>query len=116
MLLGEVLLSPAYVMTPWMSRQADNAIFTCEVIVHSGTTSPYVDFAIFHKDKEDAGQGTDASATVSSSVGAETSSVFISAKKEGLKELVRFAVKQKSGTVFTRVRFLQPTWYNTTNA
>lgn len=115
MILGEVLLSPAYVLTPWMSRQADNAIFTCEVIVHSGTTSPYVDFEVFHKDKEEAGPGSDAGAAETTSTGPETSSIFISAKKEGLKELVRFAVKQKSGSIFTRVRFLQPTWYNTTN-
>ena len=115
MLLGEILLSPAYVLTPWMTRQADNAIFTCEVIVYNGTTSPYVDFAVFHKNRDEAGEGTDASATIASSTGAETNSIFISAQAEGLKELVRFAVKQKSGSIFTRIRFLQPTWYNTTN-
>ena len=115
MLLCETLLSPSYVFTPWMARQADNAIFTCEVVVYLGSTSPYVDFAVYHKDREDAGLGTDAGASISSEAGALTTSPFISAKATGLKELVRFAVKLKSGSTFTAVRFLQPTWYNTIN-
>lgn len=116
MLIGEVLVSPAFILTPWMARQADNAIFTCEVIMHSGLTSPYVDFEVFHKNADEAGPGSTAGAVNTSSNGPESSSVFIAAKAEGLKELVRFAVKQKSDTVLARIRFLQPSWYNTTNA
>lgn len=72
------------VLGPWIPREADNAIFTVELIAVDGGT---LKVEVFTKNREDTGTPGTAFATIASSL---SSPDIVSAETSGLKELIRF--------------------------
>ena len=107
--IGELLLTSGSnsTLTPWFSRQADNARFTYETIYSIG--SPTFTVEVLHKNKEDLGPGTSWGTLSWTTIGA-----FKAATAAGLKEMVRFrlSVSVGSGTAGVLYRFLEPTWFD----
>ena len=109
MLLGTLLIEGAKTFTSWMPRVADNAIFSYEVVQHYGAgANPFV-VKIFHKNMEDLGKGSDASATWTATSNTHHATVT------GLKELVRYQIDVIAMEVGGVYRIFDPTWFDTAN-
>lgn len=98
------------VLTDWMPRGADNAVFTVDltVIVNCDVT-----VTVYHKNGEETGTGASAGAIVT---GTYTAGLH-SATKTSLMEMVRYRfevvirdAKYPGGLMY---RILPPTWFNT---
>ena len=96
--------------TPWLPRQADNAVFSYEVIDSMGGTSLTVQ--VYHKNREDPGEGTPIDG-VGSPDWTASGSIY-TGTFNGLKEIVRFAVTTNASGLGVCYRILPPTWYNDT--
>lgn len=134
MYTGHFLMGGANILSPWFSREADNAIFSWEQIQTMGGVTLAV--TVWHKNTEEIGQGTGIT-------GAWNTDGAISYKEfSGLKELVRFefsastfsnnvvgVVQNPGGTGadvntllsetdigWIMFRMLAPTWFNAANA
>lgn len=94
--------------TSWFPRQADNAIFTYEIIDAMGGTSFSV--RVFHKNKEDPGEGEPAEGVGSPEWTAD-GTLYTGTFME-LKEMVRFEVTSGTSGLGVCYRFLSPTWFN----
>ncbi len=115
--IGELLCaSPdpaAIVFTEWMPRQADNAVFTVDLI---DAVLAQLTVKVFHKNAEETGSGSLAGTIVTADRTAGLKVVTVS----GLKEMVRYQVEvvgsdanQLGGLLY---RFLPATWFNTARA
>jgi hypothetical protein len=97
------------VLTDWMSRQADNGVFTVELII---AVDAEISVAVFHKDSEATGEGSSAGTIVSSNSTPGLKTATIS----GLKEMVRYQIvvegteENLGGVVY---RDLPVTWFDT---
>jgi hypothetical protein len=97
------------IFSPWFPRGGDNAYFTLEVVAISSANMT-VEVEVFHKTREDTGDGTQlGSAWDRTAVGREA------AEFTGLKEMVRFkyTFTSASGTQWATFRMLQPVWFDT---
>jgi len=108
MYIGQTLLEGSNVFSPWLSREADNAIFSYEIIKSGGT--PTFTVTVWHKNEEDTGEGDSLTATFSEIV---SGSGIYAATVTGLKELVRFEydVTGSPGD-YILFRMLESTAYN----
>jgi len=59
--IGELLMSGADLLTPWISREADNAIFQYELIQTSNDAT--INVKVWTKNTEDTGDGTENAGT-----------------------------------------------------
>ena len=97
------------VLTPWMARQADNAVFTFEVVDNPDGKNLTVQ--AYDKNLEEYGSGNTNGSTTAAASG------FIQVSRTGLKELVRFGLTvagpadTPTGTGIL-YRMLPPTWYD----
>ena len=100
------------VLSPWFRRQADNAVFTGEVVELDGGQ---VDVTVMTKNSEDAGDGTDVSGTISlgTTKGCDDEA-FIGV----LEEMVRYKFTVPNGTAGNWVlfRMLPPVWFDSAEA
>lgn len=106
--IGETLPYGVTVLTPWMRRQADNAVFTFEII--DNPDSAVVTITVTEKNSESYGAGTGDGVTHTFSSG------FLEIDRADLMELVRFSIDVEkvtptngTGVVY---RMLAPTWYD----
>ena len=109
MYIGQTLLEGSNVFSPWLSREADNAIFSYEIIKSGGT--PTFTVQVWHKNEEETGEGSLYDSNLSwTQIG---SSGIWTATCTGLKELVRFEydVTGSSGDSIL-FRMLESTAYN----
>jgi len=96
-----------------MSREGDNVLFTAD-LVHS--LKDELEVKVYHKNRNEAGQGTPVGSTVlTSSVGRKTR------KASSLKELVRYHIKCNStgislGYEYVLFRMLSPVWFDDVKA
>lgn len=103
----------------WMSRQADNARFSFQVLGYGGHATPTVTITIrcYHKNSDQVGDGTEiTSPTIIFTRGTDAIGLIKVAEWTDLKELVRFEYVV-TGTEGHWVNFqhLQPVWFNTPN-
>ena len=108
MFIGQTILKDQSVFTPWIQRQADNAIFTWEAIQLFGGTS--IDVKVFSKAKEDSGEGAEVGPSSWTSSGSLRYSTFT-----GLLEMIRFKVSASGGAAGGIYRLLEPTWFDDAN-
>lgn len=99
------------VYSPWFVRQADNALFTLDLVWIQAPGSLKV--RVFHKNREDAGNGT---LLGDGEIGL-TSAGRVTGEWSGFKELVRYrfsvdvqVVGQAPKVLF---RMLSPCWFDT---
>lgn len=104
MYIGKVLVKDQSAYTPWIARQADNAVFTWEKIQEIAGTS--VDVTVYTKKKEDSGPGALYSMSWSSS------GSFRYATFKALDEMIRFKIAASGGLAGGVVRILPATWFN----
>lgn len=97
------------VFSPWFPRQADNAVFTLEIVAKQGSTKLTVQ--LFTKTTDDAGDGgAVASPTDVGSVGRTA------LPQEGeMQTLVRYRYTASAGSAgdWILFRLLPPVWYDT---
>jgi hypothetical protein len=106
--IGSTLLKGFTVFTPWFYREADNAVFTYEIIGNPSTLTFTV--TVEHKNTEDIGDGGNLSVSWSP---ASNAAGFHTATASGLKEMIRFKLTVSgSGTDGVLYRFLEPTWFD----
>lgn len=108
MYIGQMILKDQSVYTPWFPRQADNAIFTWEIIQQFVGTD--VDVMVYARNTDESGAGDDISPVSWGTDGSLRFHTFT-----GLKELVRFKVTGTGGSVAALYRFLTPTWFDDAN-
>lgn len=108
--IGSSLPYGTTAFTPWMRRQADNAVFTFEIIDNPDSTT--VTITVYEKNADEYGAGTAKSITPT------TTGNFKEYVAEDLEEMVRFRIEvamteaadpNGTGIVY---RMLEPTWYD----
>ena len=106
--IAQTLVTGTNLMTPWIPRLADNAIFTYQD--YGGNAVVGVD--IIHKNREDTGTGEyyDLNSPV---VWTDRGNGFHTIVVRGLKEMVRFQVVCGGAAVARQFRFLPPIWFDT---
>lgn len=102
------------VLTPWMQRQADNAVYTFELIDNPDGVD--VEISVLEKNSEDYGSGT-------ATIGPSTFTtgfleIDTSTEEPGQSEMIRFKIavgnpglETPNGTGIV-YRLLQATWYD----
>jgi hypothetical protein len=100
----------------WMPRGGDNVILTVEGIDYAGgAADPTLNVVLFHKNAEDAGDGTQVGSTISFT-GLATR--FKHVQVTGLKEIVRIRVQcvsaepEPAARQWYHFRVLTPVWYD----
>ena len=108
--IGTFLGFESSVFTPWMSRQADNAIFTFELIDNPGQTD--ITITPYTRDREDYGAGTPGTPATIASGGPTFAEITVT----NMEEMIRFLIEvdpigggSGSGIIY---RMLEPTWYD----
>jgi hypothetical protein len=102
------------VLSPWFSKGGCRAIFTYEKIVEIG--SPTLTVRVIHKNEEDTGEGS--FATAATAFGLVAGTALYTGEFENLKEMVRFQyelAQGEEGTEMLLCRMLAPTWFNKIN-
>ena len=95
------------IVTPWMPRMGNAAVFGIEVLSISGTS---VFWAVQHKNSEDADPSF--ASLLYGYDEQTTADVYLSSVATGIKELVRYVLKT-GGTAsmdWAQVRVLAPSW------
>ena len=119
--IGQRLQADESVYSAWFPRGGDYAVFRAQLIDKAGSGSPAITITFFHKNKEDAGDGTvlspggstaELQLTNSNSPGdVEAIDLGDFASSGGaLLELVR--LKFACTGNWMRFQMLQPVWYN----
>ena len=108
MQIGRLVLNGQLTMTPWFPRQADNAIFSYEIVkaLFPGDT---IGVTVYHKNKEDSGRGELVDGEGSPDWTAD--GTISTGTFKGLKEMVRFSIAG-GGAIGVVFRMLTPTWYD----
>ena len=119
--MGQRLQAGETLYSAWFSRGGDYAVFRAQLIDKAGSGSPEIVTTVYHKNKEDAGDG---SALQSGGVSVEidltsglSDGAIVSADTGNyggssgpLKELVR--LKFACTGNWMRFQMLQPAWYS----
>jgi len=121
--MGQRLQAGETLYSAWFPRGGDYAVFRAQLIDKAGSGSPEIVTTVYHKNKEDAGDGsilqvgggsTDVEIVLTDGMGngqivsADTGNY--SSEEAPLKELVR--LKFACTGNWMRFQMLQPAWYN----
>jgi hypothetical protein len=132
--IGEILMSGDVAFSPWFPREADNAIFTLQIIATFGE-SVALTVEVFSKNSEDTGPGSEVGnaitwETVDSNAAFKAAQFLVNGSFSGFDELVRFKFSVSTGSdqlpvaagfaqldasdmMWVRYRMLMPTWFDT---
>jgi len=100
------------VYSPWFPRQGDYLRATAEVVALSATSGVTLVVKVFTKNKEDTGDGTAVTGSISLSAAERGDQEFTS-----LKELVRYEFDaQCSASNWLLFRMLAPVWFDAVKA
>jgi hypothetical protein len=120
--MGQRLQAGETLYSAWFPRGGDYAVFRAQLIDKAGADSPEITIKVFHKNKEDAGDGSVLQVGGSTDVEIDltdglTDGTIVSAdtgnfssSEAPLKELVR--LKFACTGSWMRFQMLQPVWYN----
>jgi len=111
MFIGQTVLTTQSVFTPWLPRQADNAIMTWELVQQIGGTELAV--KLFSKNREDPGEGAEVGPSSWDDDGVHTGIRY--STFTGLREMVRFKVTASNDSGACIFRLLSPTWFDDAN-
>lgn len=106
------------VYSPWFSRQADNAIFSVDLML---TNTATLEVLLYTKNSEDPGDGAVVSGANGTILSATSSAnVYSHRVTGGMEEMVRYQFTVSSGTSdpthWVFFRMLPPSWFDTVKA
>ena len=122
---SQVIHSGNTVFSPWFPRGGDYLIASADVS-DSSSSSPTLTIQVFTKNREDTGDGTDASATTGTKIDYTSGATGIqhdewpggTGASDGIKELVRYKFSVTGGTAsdWFLFRMLPPVWFDAVKA